>query len=380
MLPCVYRGNQVQPPSDENKQDHYKCQLHNICVLGEPHRQATGCVSCKDRLELDISVKQQDNTVDITQYPSLPPIGGEFARKWKDSLIVLDSESRTTHSLRNMLKGGCAFLLQGGPSANQLPLERLNNRGCFTLAVNNAVGHPKLRPQAFVCSDPSYKFTHCNWLDPGIMKFVPSARLVPKLGRVARKLPNGEFIWINDRYATNSKHPKLAVRDCPNVWGFMRRSWMRPDDSFFLEDHAAWGNQDSGIRVTGEAKTVNTAFLGIRLLRYLGASRIFLLGADFYMDPTKGDIGNYSFAESRNSGECESNNRQFKIAVDWLCRMQDAGVFERFGLAIYNCAEESGLTAFPHVPFNTAVDLATAGIENTPDLTGWYAKSVDRAD
>jgi hypothetical protein len=54
--------------------------------------------------------------------------------------------------------------------------------------------------------------------------------------------------------------------------------------------------------------------------------------------------------------------------------MQENGTFHRYGLEIYNCYAESGLRAFPHVPFEEAVADATDGIEEVPDLAGWYEK------
>lgn len=317
------------------KGNHHGCRLHVECVIEPDGGPLACCGDCKQRLHFGDK---------------------DFADKWLDPLKVTTSDKRETHVLRNLLKGGTAFLVCGGPSAEPY-LHQLNRRGVFVLAVNNAAGHV-VRPQAFVCSDPPKKFSHSIWLDPAVMKFVPIPKLSSSRSKLRKKV-DGEFSDL-DRRAT----------DCPNVWGFQRNSWLTPDDDFFLSDGACWGNLDSGRRRTGELKTVNTLFLGLRLLRYLGARGIILVGVDFRMSPTSG----YSFAQARDEGACQSNNDQFRVANSWLCRMAEAGVFDRFGLRILNTYQRSGLRAFPFIPFDRALEMAVGFVEETPDLEGWYEK------
>lgn len=329
---CIYRGNQS---GEQAGQPLYPCQLYGQCAMthldGLP-----ACDSCLARL---------------------PPDAADLAVKWLDPLSLIDGTRAPTHALRGFLRGGSAFLLCGGPSIKWLPLETLNRRGCWTMAVNNVAGG-RLRPQAFVCSDPPLKFSHCIWRDPAIMKFVPSIKLKRKgKGTLRRKLADGTFVNMEG-----------GTISCPNTWGFLRRSWMKPDSSFFTTNDAAWGNHNDGVQATGEDKTVCTMLLGLRLLRYLGARRIFLLGADFYMQPGDG----YGFAQQRTLAAAASNNAQFATVNAWLCRMQTAGVFKRFGVDIYNCYQTSSLRAFPYVSFGEAVEVACAGIEAVPDLAGWY--------
>jgi len=256
------------------------------------------------------------------------------------------------------LAGGSAFLVGGGPSANDLPLELMSRRGVFSLAVNNAAGHPRIRPQAFVCSDPPKKFSHSIWFDPAIMKFVPTPKLNGRRSRLRQKI-NGSFVDL-----------KKGVADCPNVWAFQRYSWLRPNDEFFTADGACWGNHESGCKLTGEKKTVCTMLLGLRLLYYLGAQRIFLLGVDFKMAPGYG----YSFEQERKADAVASNNAQFQIVGSWLSKMQNDGVFSRFGVEVYNCFQQSGLRAFPYVPFEDAIKDAQGICEIIPDLGAWYDK------
>jgi hypothetical protein len=290
----------------------------------------------------------------------------KFTESWEDPLHITDRFKVKTDGIRNILAGHSAFLIGGGPSANNLPLEQLNERGIFSMGVNNVAGHPRFIPQAFVCSDPPLKFSHSIWLDPKIMKFIPFPKLRGGRSKLRRKV-DGKFIKF-DKY----------THQCPNVWGFKRQSWLKPDDSFFLTDGACWGNHKSGVARTGEPKTVNTMFLGLRLVAYLGCSRLFLVGVDFHM----GDGYGYSFDQERDEGACQSNNSQFIIANQWLCKMQQAGVFERFGMSVYNCFERSGLRAFPYVPFEEALEDCRGLVERGElDLKDYYTKGQeDKSD
>jgi hypothetical protein len=281
----------------------------------------------------------------------------DFAKKWVDPLEVVDVRRHKTDCLRNLLAGRSAFLVCGGPSGTS-NLHKLNRRGVFSLAINNVAGNI-VRPQAFICSDPPMKFSHSIWMDPGVMKMVP----IPKLsGRreVLREKIDGVF-----------NRSELKVTGCPNVWGFRRDSWLMPDESFFTGEGACWGNQNSGVKKTGQSKTVCTMLLGFRMLRYLGTSRIFLVGVDFRMAPDYG----YSFAQDRNKGASASNNAQFHVVNGWLCEMQEKGVFQRFGMGVYNTYENSGLRAFPYVPFEDALSDVVGIVEETPNLQYYYEKS-----
>jgi len=338
---CVYLGESKN--EFRNREELFKCQINGECVRQNGHRRMAQCNKCSKRLELG---------------------DPDFVKKWEDPVVVYDRRVEPTKGLRDLLAGGTAFLVCGGPSADPF-LDRLNSRGCFSLAVNNAGAH-KVRPQAFVCSDPPMKFHQDIWLDPGCMKFVPSAKLSGRRNRMRTKI-DGVFRRAN-----------RGIDLAPNVWAFKRWSWMYPDDRFFLADGCCWGNQDDGCRKTGEEKTVCTMLLGLRLLRYLGAARIYLVGVDFNMSPEHG----YSFNQARNVGASASNNRQFGVVNDWLCKMQRGGTFKRFGLELFNCCERSGLRAFPHVPFNEALADAKGiiGVREKaeggePDCEGWYEKS-----
>ena len=129
MSQCVYL-EEYKPTSIS------KCLIYRECVLKQDKSDRMSCDRCKEKLFLD-----DDN----------------FTDKFVDSLYIIDRLKNPTHALRNLLAGRSAFLICGGPSANDLPLNSLNNRGCWTMTVNNVGGHKDFRPNAFVCSDPPSK-------------------------------------------------------------------------------------------------------------------------------------------------------------------------------------------------------------------------------
>lgn len=283
-----------------------------------------------------------------------------------DPLLIFDSTGEPTVSLRNLLKGGSAFLVGGGPSSNALDLTRLKQRGLFSMAINNMAG--KFWSNAFVCADPPSKFHTGIWLDPTMMKFVPKPKLDGGRAKLREKIGD-EFheLKIGDK--------PVLTRDCPNVWGFGRRAWLMPDDTFFTESEAAWGNHRAGVTRTGLQKTVNTTFLALRLLYYLGARTIFLVGVDWSMSASRAVDQNYAFPQGREPGSVNTNNEQYRISGEWLQTMQDNGTFKKYGLNIYNCFEFSHLRAFGHVPFDSAIQYALKRYPKEPfDLKFWYEK------
>jgi hypothetical protein len=173
------------------------------------------------------------------------------------------------------------------------------------------------------------------------------------------------------RKTVDSKFEGLpfSTIDCPNVWAFRRRGWLQPDETFFTESSATWGNLAEGVERTGLEKSVCTMLLGIRILYYLGARRIFLVGVDFSMTEESG----YSFNQSRDHSATVSNNNIYRVVNGWLETMAKVGVFRKFGVEIYNCNQNSSLRAFSYVPFEEAIADCRNGFPEEPfDLSGWY--------
>lgn len=277
----------------------------------------------------------------------------------KDPLVAYDRHGNITDSLRDIWRGSAGFLVCGGPSLKQIPIERIAERGIVSLGINNVCGYAPVR--AATWSDPTEKFHHGISLDPALMKFVPQERLGDA---VAVKLPDGKFAWTD-----------MTLADCPNVWGFKRNCDWEPS-TFLTRDSASWGNNDAGVVANGRPKIIFTFFIGLRLLHYLGCRRIYLLGVDFTMSANEG--GGYAFNERRDKGASKCNNDHYKRAAGMLAELKpvlDAGEFE-----VFNCNQNSALEVFPFCPFEKALEDCRGNVPISPfDLNGWYAKSLTNA-
>lgn len=282
-----------------------------------------------------------------------------------DPLVVFDHNRERTDALRDMLAGRPSFLVCGGPSANDLDLSLLRKRGLWSIAVNNMAAY--FHANAFVCSDPPSKFHDGIWLDPTIMKLLPFPKLTDRSNRGSIRTKGKDGFSLIKK--ADGKY--FCTADCPNVWGFGRRTWWGFDDTFFTDPEAAWGNGNTGVIRTGNPKVFCTMLLAIRLLYYLGSRRIFLVGVDFNI---KSDAG-YAFQQSRTPEAVNSNTQQYGVVNYGLCEMVRNGVFAKAGVEIYNCNPQSGLRAFPHVPYAAAVKSALVGFPTEPfDISGWYEK------
>ncbi len=344
--PCIYLGEEIKHRGTEARV--FNCPLHGPTTLKRQRRHIRTCEDCKDRVS----------------HEDFDP------NNFIDPLRITDRNQVDTQILRgsmSIVPG--AFLVCGGPSINESDYMRLNERGIFSIGINNVAGQVPCK--AFVCSDPPMKFSHSIFYDPNIMKFLPTPKLSGGRANIRRKVKH------DDGRVEFQKMPHKSS-EMPNVWGFERRSWLALDDTWFLHPAAAWGNQDKGIvrgLATKDTKVAMTMLLGLRILQYLGIRRIFLFGVDFYMDPERDVDQNYSFGEFRNAGEVSSNNKHFRLMNDNLIKLRP--VFERFGFYTYNCNPLSRLSAFEHVPFDKAVEHCRGVVEKEPDLQGWYFKTDD---
>jgi hypothetical protein len=273
-----------------------------------------------------------------------------------DNLKTFDRNSHElkSHPLRNLWwPAPGAFLICGGPSVNENDLSLLDDPRIMSLGVNNVGGWIK-GVKAVTFSDPTEKFSGHMLLNPGIMKLVPQ----PKLrNQIRLKHPEtGEFVW-----------GPVKLKDCPNTFGFARHSRFDPDD-FLTDDAAQWGGEWRTHR-----KILYSAFLGYRLLHYLGIRNIFLLGVDHMMSDNSG----YAFPQGRHGGAVKSNNRHYQIINEEMVALRP--VLEAAGLHVYNCNKGSGCPAWDYVSYEDAIRVCTSMVPPHPlDLVGWYEKGGDK--
>jgi len=238
------------------------------------------------------------------------------------------------------------FLVCGGPSINNLPIEKLKERGIVSLAVNNIAAHVPVKAWCF--SDPHEKFHQALYKDPSMMTFAPT----PKLGRKLRIKENGEF-----------KSTNIKIKDCPNTYGFPRKTSLYPDK--FLETfYAQWGHGGKQPEHEREFTCLCTMLIGIRLMCYLGCTKIFLLGVDFW----RAEDQQYAFgqAASRVNGRYKKENQML---------LNIKPNIESHGINIFNCNPESRCNAFEYKPFEEAFQICKNGVGPEPfDLSKWYDK------
>jgi len=271
----------------------------------------------------------------------------------------------TDHPLRGLWKTAPAgFLVCGGPSLNELDLQRLKDRGVVSLGVNNVAGHAPVRAMTF--SDPPEKFHQGIHLDASILKFVPSGKLGK---RIRAKKPDGTFAFT-----------AMRVMDCPSVFGYARNSdW---DAKTFLTcDSASWGCNESCMKSTGQPKVLFTFLLGLRLLHYLGLRRVYLLGVDFTMLSGSG----YAFNQQRTKEAATGNNNSYHVAAG-MCQ-QLRPVFDAADFQVLNVNPKSRLTAFDAVHedmqtgYEMALNYCKSLLPPEPfDLSFWYEKPGDKED
>lgn len=263
--------------------------------------------------------------------------------------------------LANLYQGSSAFLVCGGPSLKDLDLNKLRARGVWTMGINNS---PCLfRTNAMLFVDDAEKFHDSLWLDPQIMKFVPSG----KSKGLLRHKENGEFTRLK------SGDEDARVRDMPNVVLYNRSPCYDPDT--YLTDSAInWGTSKKWHMRTGRTRILNSMLAAIALLYRLGFRAVYLVGADFHMDAKQP----YAFAQKGDDGKARSNNNCFSIMNGMFSELRPR--FEAAGYHVYNTNPRSGLTAFDFVSYDEAIRTATKYIQQDPlDTAGWYERTLGKA-
>ena len=250
----------------------------------------------------------------------------------------------------NLLHNADLFLVCSGPSLNELDLQLLQSRGVVSMGINNASAHVKTN--MMIHGDPTKKFHDSVWRDPSIMKFTPKTMLRRD---VRTRSSDGSF----------SVYGKVMYM--PNVVGYSRNSTFDPDN-FLTEETISFGNGKQAQEKNGLPRVLSTLFSGIKMSWHLGARRIFLLGCDMNMRLDQA----YAFEEEKSRGAVNGNNSSYRKIQKLLGLALPH--FDSVGFQVFNCNPKSSLEVFPFMSFETAVRLATEGIEQVPNTRGWYVK------
>jgi hypothetical protein len=206
------------------------------------------------------------------------------------------------------------------------------------MAVNNAAA--VVRPHLWTCVDDPANFCDAIWRDPAVWKFVPCEYFEKPLS--VRGL-QGELVVSHE-----------TVREMPAVFGY-RRNEDFSAERFLQEPTFNWGNHGSRSDDLGNQGSRSVMYVALKLLYCLGVQRVYLLDCDFRM--TLGGQ-NYAFEQDRSMASVKGNTLRPK--------------FEQAGFAVFNCTPNSGLTVFPHVPFEQAISEALTGFPSDLRTDGMY--------
>jgi hypothetical protein len=257
-------------------------------------------------------------------------------------------------ALHDVLARRAAFLIGAGPSLNNMDLSLLNQRGIVTMGINNS---PAIfKPNYWICGDTPRRFIEQIWKDPTITKFVPHGR-------------RDVFPRVRDKDG-NLKSSAFRTYQMPNTYFFNRGEWF--DARLFLEDSDfPWGTNPQTPDAYGIKGYKSTLILALKMLWYLGAGTVYLLGCDCKMETGK---SNYAFEQNRTPEDVKVNTEVFKALNRRLGEAKP--YFDRAGFKVINCTPDSGLKVFPYLEYSEAVVKAATECNEKPIQTeGMYEES-----
>lgn len=319
-----------------------ECTLSAHLIQAPDGKRLPVCTGCEAATMVDPALIVSD--ANETEPPAVPP-PRKHARP-----IVVDSAGRPATCLEGRLAGSTAFLLCGGPSIADMDLTELDNRGIFTIAVNQCAA-TAFRPNVFCCVDPPERFHEAIWRDPAVMKFT---RRIHSHSRIRRIEPVTKILTTLD----------LSPHQCPNTWFFHDAFGF--DAATFLDATAfVWGGTTT--LNNGKAREIKNVMLcAVRLAYWLGVRRLIIVGADFWMQPGRP----YGFDQAKESNACGSNNTTYGLLNRWFAELRPHA--ERLGFQIFNATVGGNLDAFPRIGFDAAVDMALEEIPKRIETAGLY--------
>jgi hypothetical protein len=249
-----------------------------------------------------------------------------------------------------LYEGSTLFLVCGGPSLQETPLQLLGLRGVVVMAVNNA--WLKVRPHMWVGVDPPGRFADVGWRDPAIMKMLPMSHK----GSRIRSSEGGEIT-----------ETAIESRLCPNVRYFSRDDGFSPE-AFFGSRFVQWGatTQVDGAGIPASRSVMLAA---LKLAWCMGFHKVCLLGADFHM-PIEGQA--YAWDEDKSKNGRNANNATYLGMRYRLSLIMEEARKKGYPFEIVNCTPGSRLVEVRWSPFYREVEEASKSCDRAVIEKGWY--------
>jgi hypothetical protein len=306
-----------------------------------------------DDFDADIDTVPDPDAHHDFQYPCLQLM----PKKRPIQTMTVETAEGNEVCLWDWYRGKAVFLLVNGPSLTSFDLDRLRGPGIITMGLNN--GWSVFRPDLWMCVDTAGQFLDTCWKDPHITKFVPMGKKKERLRAMNPSTGRPEDV-------------NVTVASCPAVWYFHRND--RFDPLTYLDEGTVnWGNNGKFTDSLGCKGSRSVMLSAMKMIYYLGFRQVFILGADFNMQPGR---DNYAFKQDRSSSSIKGNNATF-VALNKRFHAILPQLHAE-GRQVYNCLESSGLTPFPYISFDTAVQMAEAECNIDVVTEGWYDENRKR--
>ncbi len=365
MIPCRHLGPAIGHRHAPQVVKEYLCEHPKVmtttpaecrsCPYYQP-AQVGPIYTCRDlpRL-LREKRKQLAGAQPRPQTSKPPPLQTSPSGRPHPPGLLVDRYGRDAN-LADLYLGAGVFLILGGPSTRKLPLQDLDRPGVVLASFNNnpAVLPGTLRPHVWLHTDPAPKFHWGLWADPRVLKLVPVREWHREL---RRRDAQGNLVPAG-----------RTPRGMPAVLGYHRNTTFNPD-TWLYEPSVNRGNDQKSAARNGWPHVINTLFAALRLLFYLGFSRVYLVGCDWQMRPEEP----YGFAEQKSPGAVRANNEAFRKMEPMLEALRPR--LEAAGCRIWNVTPGSHLEVFPKRSFADALEEETSGCpQSIQDTQGWYEK------
>jgi hypothetical protein len=324
----------------------FNCDVHGKCTMTGKLEGIKSCAHCSDFKCMECDYSKGDTCPNCGTKlenfdPSIPVTRECYSQAPDNMLFHADgTQARLKNLYCEPKYGSACFYIGGGPSLLKQDLTLLNERPISTFAVNN-VAAKIVRPTFWCGADEPKSFHNSIWQDPTITKFVPTTK------------SHKHFYFKTGTKLVNSGY---VAAQAPNVYQFNMLGKF-DHKTYLTEPGFTWGC-DKGVKDSiGIASGRSVMFIAMKMMFYLGFSRVYLLGCDFNMQHDESGNGKgktYAFSQYKHKGGCNTNNDCYEIMNKRFMALRPT--FEKNNFQVMNCTPDSNLHVFDHMDFEEAIN------------------------